>query len=248
MFKCVICEHRKGKRYCPLKDAMICSQCCGLVQTEGNCPTDCPFLRESKVFASEKQDEREDQLGERFKRHFSAENEEAMQTFNAVSKPLNDLFVERAEKDEFLEDKDLVEALDDLIKDLAAGVGQVVRPEDVKLNRAGALLPLLKQALEALHPEPPELPVPGHLIKPCLEILRGLVSLSAKDDDSKAYLHQLLEQKEAAKAQEEEEVVPAGQPVTVDVSEAQATSEAAQEAPSASDLFEEEPDDVKNEG
>jgi len=246
MFKCIICENRKGKRYCPLKDAMVCSQCCGLVQTEGNCPTDCPFLKESKVFASEKQDEREDQLGERFKRNFNAENEEAMLTFNAVSKPLNELFADRAEQDEFLEDKDLVEALDDLIKDLEAGVGQVVSPDDVKLNRAGALVPLLKQALDALHPEPP---VPGHLITPCLEILRGLVSLSAKADNPKAYIGQLLEQREEAKvkAKEEEEVVPAGQPVTVDVSEAQATSEAAQEAPSASDLFEAS-DDVKDEG
>ncbi len=243
MARCVICEQRKGKRHCPLKNAMICSQCCGLLQTEGNCPGDCPFLKESKLFASEKQEERENQLGERFKRDFDAENEEVMQTFNAVATPLNDLFVAAAEEDEYLVDKDLVEALDDLIKDTKEGVGQVVSPEDVKLNRAGNLVPRMKEALESFDAEPP---VPDYLIVPCLEILRGLVSLSTKEDEPKAYLDQLLKQKEEEGAEEEEAVAPAGEPVLVDIDAAQAElpleGPEEPEQPSVADLFEEAPE------
>ena len=243
MIKCVICEQRKGKRHCALKNAMVCSQCCGLVQTEGSCPDDCPFLKESKVFASEKQDERENQLGERFKRDFDGENDEVMQTFNAVATPLNDLFVAAVEEDEYLEDKDLVEALDDLIKDMREGVGQVVSPEDVKLNRAGSLVPQMKEALESVDAEPP---VPDYLTVPCLEILRGLVSLSTKDEEPKTYLDQLLKQKEEEKAEEEEAVAPAGEPVTVEIDSAQAElpleGPEAPEQPSVADLFEEAPE------
>ncbi len=243
MARCVICEQRKGKRHCALKSAMVCSQCCGLVQTEGNCPGDCPFLLESKNFASEKQDERENQLGERFKRDFDAENEEVMQTFNAVATPLNDLFVAAAEEDEYLVDKDLVEALDDLIKNTKEGVGQVVSPEDVKLNRAGSLVPQMKEALESFDAEPP---VADYLIVPCLEILRGLVSLSTKEEEPKAYVDQLLKQKEEEGAEEEEAVAPAGEPVLVDIDAAQAElhleGPEAPEQPSVADLFEEAPE------
>jgi len=243
MIKCVICEERKGKRHCGLKSAMVCSQCCGLVQTEGNCPDDCPFLLESKSFASEKQEERENQLGERFKRDFDAENEEVMQTFNAVATPLNDLFVAAIEEDDYLEDKDLVEALDDLINDMKEGVGQIVSPDDVKLNRAGNLVPQMKEALESTDADPP---APDYLTAPCLEILRGLILLSTKDDEPKAYLDQLLKQKKEEEAQEEEAVAPAGEPVTVEIDAAQAElpleGPEAPEQPSAEDLLEEAPE------
>ncbi|MBN2207973.1 MAG: hypothetical protein JW759_01570 [Candidatus Coatesbacteria bacterium] len=244
MIKCVICEQRKGKRFCPLKDAMICSQCCGLIQTEGNCPEDCPFLKESYEFASEKQDERENQLGERYKRDFSEEKEEALQTFNAVSKPLNELFSERAEEDEHLEDKDLVEALDDVIKDLQMGIGKVVSAENVKLNRAGALAPLMKEILDDLEADPP---VPEYLIVPSLEILRGLATLAMNDEDPKAYIALLLEQKEKSAAEKEEPIAATGEPVSIDIGGAQTQPplepSEAPEQPSASDLFEDAADE-----
>jgi len=239
MSKCVICEQRRGKRQCALKNAMICSQCCGLVQTEGNCSDDCPFLLESKSFASEKQDERETQLGERFKRDFAAEDEEVMQTFNVITTPLNDLFVVCAQEDSYLEDKGLVEALDDLITNLKEGVGQVVSSEDVKLNRAGNLVPKMKESLESL-----DEPVPDYLVVPCLEILRGVITLSQKDDAPRAYLDEIITLDEKGKAEKKEETVAAaGEPVTVDVSETEAVPEPPLEEPTAADLFEEAPDE-----
>ncbi len=244
MGKCVICEQRRGKRFCPLKNAMICSQCCGLLQAEGNCPGDCPFLVESKTFASEKQGERENQLGERFKRDFSTDDEKAMQTVDSVATPLNNLFLAAAKDDSYLEDKDLVEALDDLIAELKGGVGEVKSPEDVKLNRAGNLVPQMKDKIESLDADPP---VADYLVVPTLEILRGLVSLSMNEENPKAYIDELIkerEKEETEQPKDEEEVAQAGKPVSVDVSQVEAGPEAAAtaappEEPTASDLFEE---------
>ena len=216
MTKCVICEQRRGKRQCALKNAMICSLCCGLVQTEGNCSDDCPFFLESKSFASEKQDERETQLGERFKRDFAAEDEEVMRTFNIITTPLNDIFVACAQEDSYLEDKDLVEALDDLMTNLREGVGQVVSSEDVKLNRAGNLVPQMKESLESIDESAPDF-----LVVPCLEILSGIISLSQKDDAPRAYLDEIIKLKEKDEAEEGEAVAPAGEPVLVDIDSGQ---------------------------
>jgi len=251
MSKCVICEQRRGKRFCPLKNGMICSQCCGLLQAEGNCPEDCPFFVESKTFASEKQEERENQLGERFKRDFSADDQEAMRTVDSIATPLNDLFLAAAKEDGYLEDKDLVEALDDLIADLKGGRSEIKSPDDVKLNRAGALVPQMKEKLESLDADPP---VPDYLVIPSLEILRGLVSLSTTEENPKAYIDELMKEREKEEEhpeEEEEEIAQAGKPVSVDVSQVEPEAEPAAttpppESPTASDLFEdveEEPEE-----
>jgi len=237
MRKCVICEKRKGKRFCPLKDAMICSQCCGLLQAEGNCPDDCPFLKESKEFAASKKEEREHELAERFKRDFHEEKGETHTLFNTVAKPLNDLFAQKAKEDSYLEDKDILEAVQDLIDDMKAGGRVVLSPEEMKLNRAAGLLPVMKEKLDQIRKDPS---FPQYLTLPCLEILRGLIALARSEEDPKAYIKVLLEKEEAAP--EEEQVAPVGHPASVDVGAAEEVKqpqEAAGEA-EALDLFEDE--------
>ncbi len=45
--KCVLCEKRKPKRYCPAKRTSICTVCCGEKRgVEINCPLDCPYYVE----------------------------------------------------------------------------------------------------------------------------------------------------------------------------------------------------------
>ncbi|MCP5054457.1 MAG: hypothetical protein GY940_45235 [bacterium] len=46
MAKCVICTAKKGKRYCKIQDALICSLCCGETRTAGEC-TGCPHYKET---------------------------------------------------------------------------------------------------------------------------------------------------------------------------------------------------------
>jgi len=46
---CPICEKRKAKRYCPAKAENICTVCCGTErEVTIDCPSDCPYLVESR--------------------------------------------------------------------------------------------------------------------------------------------------------------------------------------------------------
>lgn len=41
---CVICNIRKGKRFCVKEEDYICSKCCGLIRDPQLCPNDCPYF------------------------------------------------------------------------------------------------------------------------------------------------------------------------------------------------------------
>lgn len=53
--KCVICDKRKPKRYCPAKRASICPVCCGEKRgVEINCPLDCQYYVEGQKHHQQK--------------------------------------------------------------------------------------------------------------------------------------------------------------------------------------------------
>lgn len=53
--KCILCEQRKAKRYCPAKRGQICAVCCGEKRgVEINCPLDCPYYIEGQKYQQEK--------------------------------------------------------------------------------------------------------------------------------------------------------------------------------------------------
>ena len=53
--KCIICEQRKAKRYCPAKRTYICSVCCGEKRgVEIDCPLDCPYFVEGQSYQQTK--------------------------------------------------------------------------------------------------------------------------------------------------------------------------------------------------
>jgi hypothetical protein len=44
--KCVLCDRRKAKRFCPAKNTEICAQCCGEKRVlEIDCPESCMYLK-----------------------------------------------------------------------------------------------------------------------------------------------------------------------------------------------------------
>jgi hypothetical protein len=44
--KCILCNQRKSKRFCPAKDHQICAQCCGEKRVlEIECPESCDYLK-----------------------------------------------------------------------------------------------------------------------------------------------------------------------------------------------------------
>jgi len=52
--KCVLCNQRKAKRFCPAKNAMICAQCCGEKRVlEIKCPESCVYLKAGRKRDSE---------------------------------------------------------------------------------------------------------------------------------------------------------------------------------------------------
>lgn len=53
--KCLLCGRRKGKRFCPAKNALICPQCCAEKRViEVACPRDCTYLRSGISYQSER--------------------------------------------------------------------------------------------------------------------------------------------------------------------------------------------------
>ncbi len=53
--KCILCGKRRGKRFCPAKNAYICPQCCGQKRVvEILCPSDCGYLSTGQSYQSAK--------------------------------------------------------------------------------------------------------------------------------------------------------------------------------------------------
>ena len=53
--KCILCNSRKAKRYCPAKGGSICPVCCGEKRgVEIDCPLDCPYFIEGQNYQQEK--------------------------------------------------------------------------------------------------------------------------------------------------------------------------------------------------
>ena len=53
--KCLLCQSRKGKRFCPAKAGQICPVCCGTKrEVEIDCPSDCVYLHAGREYESSK--------------------------------------------------------------------------------------------------------------------------------------------------------------------------------------------------
>jgi len=53
--KCLLCESRKAKRFCPAKAGQICPVCCGAKrEIEIDCPSDCVYLHAGREYESSK--------------------------------------------------------------------------------------------------------------------------------------------------------------------------------------------------
>ncbi len=53
--KCILCGKRKGKRFCPAKNTLICAQCCGEKRVvEIACPADCVYLKSGQSYQTVK--------------------------------------------------------------------------------------------------------------------------------------------------------------------------------------------------
>ncbi len=60
---CAICNERREKRFCPAVHGRICPQCCGEQrEVTLDCPSDCPYLLQSRQQRAQAQNERPEQV------------------------------------------------------------------------------------------------------------------------------------------------------------------------------------------
>jgi len=114
--KCVVCDKRKGRRFCPAKERQICAQCCGGKRViEIDCPESCEFLRIGR--------EREAAL--EGARHFQSRDpmeqerrSRILESCEPVIVKMQTLIAVERKSSRDLKDADVAEALDCLLKTL----------------------------------------------------------------------------------------------------------------------------------
>lgn len=114
--KCVLCEKRKPKRYCPAKRASICPTCCGQKRgVEINCPPDCKYFVEGQKHHGQKvMRQRVKKQGARSYVRKAKLYQQNPEIFAKMEKCLADMF----RNNRAIENADVVSALDAVKKTL----------------------------------------------------------------------------------------------------------------------------------
>jgi len=114
--KCILCDKRKPKRYCPAKRTSICTVCCGEKRgVEINCPLDCQYYVEGQKQHQQKMmQQRIKKEGARSYVRRAELYKHNPELFAYLEKGFVDIF--RADKS--LTNKDLVSGLDLAMKTL----------------------------------------------------------------------------------------------------------------------------------
>src|ERR1035441_9498016 len=113
---CAICEERKEKRFCPAVHGRICPQCCGEQrEVTLDCPSDCPYLQQSREHAKENSG----QLGEQDREALFPEveiPEQFLYEREELILGLSFTLAKSARADRSLTDRDLIAAVSSLAK------------------------------------------------------------------------------------------------------------------------------------
>lgn len=174
--KCVVCDRRKGKRFCPAKNGQICAQCCGEKRViEIDCPESCEFLRIGR--------QREAAL--EGARHFQSPDpveqerrSRILESFEPVIVNLQTLIAVERQSSRDLTDADVGEALDCLLKTLRTEDRGVIYETTSENLRAEGLRRQLS-ALIASWRYPKDAGAQRIQLKDaidCLELLRSVVA------------------------------------------------------------------------
>jgi len=147
--KCILCNQRKGKRFCPAKNTSICAQCCGEKRvTEIDCPPDCAYLFSGQAYQSVKkysaQLRQEEDLVKRRKLY------ETSQAFGPVFGKIEQSIITYSASLQTLTDAHILEAVT-LLKETYRTEQKGVIYEHTSNNPlVQALVRDLKEALEAM--------------------------------------------------------------------------------------------------
>jgi len=193
--KCVLCDQRKAKRFCPAKNALICAQCCGEKRViEIDCPESCGYLRSGR--------EREVQEYAKHVRSMGSDVYEKNQRLlaehqNAIAR-LEYLLARERLSDPDLTDNDVVQAIGVLLETYRTEDKGVLYEKTSDDLRIEALRRELRKSIESLrNPErqegrglvdPQNTRLPLSAAIDCLEFVRSLATAYLEDRGSSSYV------------------------------------------------------------
>jgi hypothetical protein len=112
--RCVICEIRKEKRFCPAVHGRICPQCCGEQrEVTLDCPSDCPYLLQARAHEKPRSSDQIDPAGLFLQVEVS---DQFMYEKEHLLMGLTYALAKAARADHSLHDQDLISALSVLSK------------------------------------------------------------------------------------------------------------------------------------
>ena len=151
MARCPLCSERSAKRFCPAKQALICTVCCGTKrEVEIDCPGSCVHLKAGRSYESDRK-----QLDSELLARAKAFDQRFLNEYGHFLELLSRAVAEERPSSPWLVDADVMEvyrALHATMKTLSGGIYYETLPE----GTAGqALFRKLKAFLDALmSPEP----------------------------------------------------------------------------------------------
>jgi hypothetical protein len=189
--KCVLCDQRKAKRFCPAKAGQICARCCGEKRVlEINCPESCSYLKAG----------RERELEDYTRRVRSmdpagfAKRQQLLTAHQDVLARIEYFFARERLSDRDLTDQDVINTIAVLLETYRTedkGILYEKTSEDLRIE---ALRRELKKIIESLrNPEKQEgrgIVDPGSTrlqlgtVIDCLEFIRSLAESYATDRQS----------------------------------------------------------------
>jgi hypothetical protein len=181
--KCVLCDQRKAKRFCPAKNALICAQCCGEKRViEINCPESCGYLKSGR--------ERETQDYVKHVRSMSPEvyekNQRLLAEHQNTIAQIEYLLARERLSDRNLTDNDVVQAAGILLETYRTEDKGVLYEKTSEDLRVEALRRELRKSIESLRnpegqedrgivdPKGTRLPLTAAI--DCLEFVRSLAA------------------------------------------------------------------------
>jgi hypothetical protein len=189
--KCVVCDQRKAKRFCPAKNSLICPQCCGEKRVlQIDCPESCNYLKAG----------REREVADYGKRLFGLSPESSEKTRRLLSEYQDALarleyVLGRARlADRSLADNDVLEAIGVLLETYRTEDKGVLYEKTSENLRIEALRRELRGVVESLrNPEaqenkglvdPQAIRLPLTAAMDCLKLIRSMAAAYMKDRNS----------------------------------------------------------------
>src|SRR5436190_12217363 len=152
MTRCPLCSERSAKRFCPAKQTMICTMCCGTKrEVEIDCPGSCVHLKAGRSYESERK-----QLDSELIARVKVFNQRFLNEYGPFLELLGRAVAEERLASPWLLDADAMEvykALNTTMKTLSGGIYYETLPE----GTAGqSLFRKLRAFLDALMSPGPE--------------------------------------------------------------------------------------------